>query len=229
MVFIGLCLQLCYKDIWLILLANTGRDKKMTWGAEQKMKKNKAFTACFNWNRYILWRQEEALTTGDCLQWNFMPSCLSSVCLYIFVCSYVCVRVKQQLWHLHCSAPARSWRANAQTWRLPQGPAGSPITPTQTPAVKHILLTRSFLLSLLSVLLLCFHFESLDSLCTFAAITFFTCPLFSLHLFCACLCFASRCFPGIVPTWGFTVLTLAVHGFHKVWRKEYRQAGRNTD
>lgn len=45
--------------------------------------------------------------------------------------------------------PARSWRASAKKppWRLPRGPAGSPITPTWAPAVRHILLSSQISLS----------------------------------------------------------------------------------
>lgn len=64
------------------------------------------------------------------------------LCAHLCVCA--CVVKKQQLWHLRCSTPVRYWRGSAQTCRLPRGPAGSPITPTQAPAVKHILLTHSF-------------------------------------------------------------------------------------
>lgn len=82
--------------------------------------------------------------------------------------------------------PARSWRASAKKtpWRLPRGPAGSPITPTWAPAVRHILLSSQISLSPSP--------RSLSRCCTFIFCIvglqrhlshFFTCPpLFSRHL-----------------------------------------------
>lgn len=56
-----------------------------------------------------------------------------------------------------------------------------PITPTQAPTVKHVLLTPPALPSSLSVRLLCLYFASPGSPGTLSALTFFTSPLFSLH------------------------------------------------
>lgn len=129
---------------------------------------------------------------------------------------------KQLLWHLCCSTPARSWREGAQTCRLPQSPAGSPITPTQTPAVKHVLLTRSSFLSYLVfypvVIGFSFCITRLPPPSHFSLIAVSSHSAFPL-LFG---------FPGIVPTWCFTP-TLAIRGFISLWGKQYGQAGTKAD
>lgn len=160
--------------------------------------------------------------------WNFTPVCwwcFLHLCVLIRICVCKKEKKKQHLWHLCCGAPARSRRASAQTCWLPRGPTGSHTTPTQAPAVKRILLTRSFF-PLFSVLLLFFYFASPGSPGTSAAITVFTYPrLFSLHLFYTSLRFPPRSFPGTVPTCWSTP-TLAIHGFPKLWRTDGEQARR---
>lgn len=78
--------------------------------------------------------------------------CGASLCPSVDECVFFsCVRLSESVClrgeknkgcdeHLQVRAPGEG---DAQTCRLPRGPAGSPITPTQAPAVKHIPPTHS--------------------------------------------------------------------------------------
>lgn len=133
------------------------------------------------------------------------------VCLYIFY-AYVCVCVDK---NNNCDISAAAHlRGPGEVAHKPAdylvGPAGSPIFPTQTPAVKHILLAPSFFLLafLCPVVLLSFCIIGLPRHLRRCHIFHLSSP--SSHSFFSLLrSSASRCFPGIVPIRRFTP-TLAI-------------------
>ncbi len=96
--------------------------------------------------------------SGDLSPRVYTPSACTSSCAHLNVCVCVCENNNCDI------SAAAHLRGPGELALKPAdylgAPRGSPITPTQAPAVKHILLTRSLFLSSLSVLLLCFHFAS---------------------------------------------------------------------
>lgn len=174
------------------------------------------------------WRADRRVTVGG----EILCPHVDALCVLIhFLCICVCVDKNN-----NCDISAAAHlRGPGEVAHKPAdylvGPAGSPIFPTQTPAVKHILLAplRLSFSSPFSVLLFCFHFASSDSPGTFAAVTSFTCP--PLLLTPSFLYFAP---PPLAVSQAScqsdgSLQLLPSFCFHKLWQKECRQTGKKTN